>query len=488
MVFRDLTPDEIGNRLREAGTDAKAWLQFAATSDYELRSRHHGQYYGLLNLALETEPFVSNIAMWYHLCSWTLIAPSDPARHLSARRRILELAPDSLSSYLGLAGLLSTLGTPEAIEARALYETVVGKWSSTPVGWQRLIALEWDRFGDVPAALQTLERGIGQVSDYRSLWAGVANQLVQGRAGPSVVEPVYESFLKQPIRPARALRSFGAALLAHNPQLGLAALRSAVETEPWNHRCWIELAEALKRQGRRGEGIETLDDALSHTLSKVPVWCALLEHHGSAGSSARAFSELAQRLRSTPFGDDRDYLRAGTWERFARQFILLGEYHQAEMACRRSLGERPSYSEATTLLIWLLTYRLGRHKEAIETADARFDADWYDRKPARYKAHAYGEGLQRWDEAIEVLRSIVSKHRYEPETWAMLAVYLSWQTADLPDRQSMIDEEAALAFKCMRDSKSAWARRHYGNFLRDKRYDVAAANKAFQRADDLERT
>ncbi len=420
------------------------------------------------------------------LCHWAQVTPGDPVRHLLARRRILELAPDLLTSYLNLAGLLSTLGMPEAIEARALYEAAIEKWPATPVSWQRLIALEWDRFADAPAALRTLERGVGQVSDARSLWAGVANQLVHGKAGPIVVEVVYEYFLAQPLRPARALRSFGAALLAGNTQLGLTALRSAVETEPRNHRCWIDLAEALRDKGHGDEGIDTLDQALSHTLLKVPVWLALLEHHDSAGSSARVFSDLAQRLRNTPFGDDSAHLRADTWVGFAHQFVRLGEYHEAEAACRSSLGELPRCHAAASLLVWLLTYRLGRHEEAIATADVHFDADWYDSRPARYKAHAYGEGLQRWDEAIDVLRVTVSHRKYEPEAWAMLAVYLSWQTADLPDRQSTIDEEAALAFKRMSDSKSAWAWRHYGSFLRDKRHDVTAANKAFQRAHDLQ--
>jgi tetratricopeptide (TPR) repeat protein len=487
MVWKNLTSEDVGAHLREAGADVDAWLSFAIENDYELRSKHHEQYYSSLNRALETEPFISNVDMWYHLCHWSRAAPEDPVRHLFARRRILELAPDTLFSYLHLADLLSTLGTGEAIEVRTLYETAVRKWPATPVGWQRLLNLEWERFGDVPAVLQTLQRGAAELGYSRPLWAALANQLAYAKAGPAVVKQFYDYFLKQPLRPARVLRSFGAALLPHDRDLALAAFRSAVETEPRNHRCWIDLARALRVQGKPAEGIEVLDQALPQVSSKVPVWNALLRHHEKAGSPVATFSELAQRLRGMPFGDDHPHQRAKTWDAMAKQLVRLENYPEAEAACRNALGESPGYRRAAELLVWLLTYRLGRHEEAIEVADAYFVIDDYYRAVPRYKAHAFGEGLKRWDEAITILRAALSEDDHQPETWAMLAVYLSWQTGHPPDRQAVIDEEAAAAFNRMRDAKSPWAWRHYGNFLRDKRHDVAAATKAFQRADQLAR-
>ena len=248
-----------------------------------------------------------------------------PDEAMASFGRALVLAPESVETRLNAARTLLQAGRVEGA-ARLLREALPRSGARPDA--LRVIAMGLQQAGDLEAAAASFAQLLAiapQDAMARGQYALALDAL--GRIDEAGAQ-VERALATPPVAPG--LHNTRGVLLLHRSEWGAAAeaFRTVLAAEPGNAEARINLALALRHQGKRDEALREMSAVESGGNLDALAMARLATLHGNEGASAKAI-ELAQAaLRASPLLPDAhvalasELLRGGQFEQGWREYLF----------------------------------------------------------------------------------------------------------------------------------------------------------------------
>ena len=239
--------------------------------------------------------------------------------------RALELDPESVETRLNAARTLLQAGHVEG--AARLFREALQRSGARPEALL-VIALGLQRSGDLEASAGAFAQLLAFAPDdafARGQYALVLDAL--GRGGEAQAE--VERALASPFIPP-SLHNARGVLLLHRLDWGAAAeaFRAALDAEPGDAEARINLAIALRHEGKRDEALREMSAAESGGNLDALTLARLATLYGNDGASAKAIELAHAALRASPLLPDAhaalasEMLRGGQFEQGWREYLF----------------------------------------------------------------------------------------------------------------------------------------------------------------------
>ncbi len=351
-------------------------------------------------------------------------------------RQALTLDPNNVQARIQLAGLLLQLN--ELDESVELYREITEEFPKRVEGWLGL-GKALDRSGDLTAAAASLQRALNVGPEYGEVHYALAAVLSASgdKQGATRELAAYERTKRNRINSTDPLMQevFGlnAGDLPHTKQAdyylqrgqleaAVASFRAAVEINPANQNAWGGLVDSLAKLGKIEETGDSYRAALDAGISYRRL-------HLTYGNALRKWQQLDAARDVIGKAIELDPQYADALSALGELELQSGAGAEAVEQFRRALAAKPNDRRFMLWLAYALN-KSGQYQEAVDQLEPLTTDPAADRSYALKELAIAYHGLDRRDEAIDVLkqsRSVASKSSNAQRVKAIDAMLAEWQ-------------------------------------------------------------